>query len=269
MTDAATALATVGKDYLPTMLRQAAQKLAAAETAAEVLEARTAAAELYDEAKKAARLAKAKGAHDTVITTIYRVQADGLEIEAAAKRRLADEYDAAQAAGQAAEQGRPKKRLEELEKKRSEDGTFFHKNDVEIDRLKFEAEVNTRFKPATLAEMKMGKREIHDARQLRDAEARDPGVTKRTLDTLVEQGREPTRAAVRRELYPSKPKPIASDQSLWVWGRLCDFERKGILAAKVNEILSGMPPHMIADLQRIAPQLRNLLEEMEVALEHA
>lgn len=98
--DAGTALATVGKDYLPTMLRNAAQKLAAAETAAEVLEARAAATELYDEAKKAARLAKAKGAHDTVITTIYRVQADGLEIEAAAKRRLADEYDAAQAAGE-------------------------------------------------------------------------------------------------------------------------------------------------------------------------
>lgn len=237
--DAGTAPAAVGKDYLPTMLRNAAQKLAAAETAAEVLEARAAAAELYDEAKKAARLAKAKGAHDTVITTIYRVQADGLEIEAAAKRRLADEYDAAQARGEVAKLG---------------------------DNLPSVPERNA--KP-TAADVGLTRKEVHDARQLRDAEQRDPGVTKRTLDTLVEQGREPTRAAVRRELYPSKPKPIASDQSLWVWGRLCDFERKGILAAKVTEILSGMPPHMIADLQRIAPQLRNLLEEMEVALEHA
>lgn len=240
MTDAATALATVGKDYLPTMLRQAAQKLAAAETAAEVLEARTAAAELYDEAKKAARLAKAKGAHDTVITTIYRVQADGLEIEAAAKRRLADEYDAAQAAGLVETQGRPK--------------------NIPSENV---------FRPATVAETKLKPKEIHDARQLRDAEARDPGVTKRTLDNLVEQKREPTRAAVRRELYPSKPQPIASDQSLWVWGRLLDFERKGILKAEPHEILSGMPPHMIADVQRLAPQLRNLLEELEVALEHA
>lgn len=238
--DAGTALTTVGKDYLPTMLRNAAQKLAAAETAAEVLEARAAAAELYDEAKKAARLAKAKGAHDTVITTIYRVQADGLEIEAAAKRRLADEYDAAQAAGEVGKQtGRPK--------------VVPNEND---------------FTP-TAKDVGLTRKEVHDARQFRDAEARDPGVTKRTLDNLVEQGREPTRAAVRRELYPSKPQPLASDMSLWVWGRLCDFERRGLLKASPNEILSGMVPHMIADVQRLAPQLRNLLEELEVALEGA
>lgn len=234
--DAGTALTTVGKDYLPTMLRNAAQKLAAAETAAEVLEARAAAAELYDEAKKAARLAKAKGAHDTVITTIYRVQADGLEIEAAAKRRLADEYDAAQAAGEVRANG---------------ERTFSKQEKV------------------GLADIGLKPKEVHDARQLRDAEQRDPGVTKRTLDTLVDQGREPTRAAVRRELYPSKPQPLASDMSLWVWGRLCDFERRGLLKASPNEILSGMVPHMIADVQRLAPQLRNLLEELEVALEGA
>lgn len=234
--DAGTALATIGKDYLPTMLRNAAQKLAAAETAAEVLEARAAAAELYDEAKKAARLAKAKGAHDTVITTIYRVQADGLEIEAAAKRRLADEYDAAQAAGEVRANG---------------ERTFSKQEKV------------------GLADIGLKPKEVHDARQLRDAEQRDPGVTKRTLDTLVDQGREPTRAAVRRELYPSKPQPLASDMSLWVWGRLCDFERRGLLKASPNEILSGMVPHMIADVQRLAPQLRNLLEELEVALEGA
>lgn len=172
--DAGTALSTVGKDYLPTMLRNAAQKLAAAETAAEVLEARAAAAELYDEAKKAARLVKAKGAHDTVITTIYRVQADGLEIEAAAKRRLADEYDAAQAAGE----------------------------------IKAPNNAKTNSKPEAVSATAIGltHKQVHDARQLRDAEQRDPGVTKRTLDTLVDQGREPTRAAVRRELYPSKPQ---------------------------------------------------------------
>lgn len=238
MTNAATALATVGKDYLPTMLRQAAQKLAAAETAAEVLEARTAAAELYDEAKKAARLAKAKGAHDTVITTIYRVQADGLEIEAAAKRRLADEYDAAQAAGEL--------------------------------RAAHNKKTGSQQEPVLAKDVGLTKKEVHDARQFRDAEARDPGVTKRALDKLVEEKREPTRAAVRREIVPARPQqPMASDQSLWVWGRLLDFERKGILKATPNEILSGMVPHMVADVQRLAPELRNFLEELEVALEGA
>jgi hypothetical protein len=40
-------------------------------------------------------LSKAKGAHDTLIAAAHRAQADALEIETGAKRRLADEYDAA------------------------------------------------------------------------------------------------------------------------------------------------------------------------------
>ena len=51
-------------------------------------------------AKKAARLAKAKQAHDDLIAATYRAQADALEIESQAKRRLADEYDAAQERGE-------------------------------------------------------------------------------------------------------------------------------------------------------------------------
>jgi hypothetical protein len=67
-----------------------------ARTAAEVLEARDMA---YDAAKRGARVAQAKGAHDSLIAAAHRLQADALEIEAGAKRRLADEYDAAQARG--------------------------------------------------------------------------------------------------------------------------------------------------------------------------
>jgi hypothetical protein len=40
----------------------------------------------YDAAKKAARLGKAKQAHDELIAAAYRAQADALEIEAQAKR---------------------------------------------------------------------------------------------------------------------------------------------------------------------------------------
>jgi len=50
-------------------------------------------------AKLAARLARIKQAHDDLISAAHRVQADAIEIEALAKRRLADEYDAAQARG--------------------------------------------------------------------------------------------------------------------------------------------------------------------------
>jgi hypothetical protein len=70
-----------------------------ARTAAEVLEARDMASVAYDAAKRGARVAQAKGAHDSLIAAAHRLQADALEIEAGAKRRLADEYDAAQARG--------------------------------------------------------------------------------------------------------------------------------------------------------------------------
>lgn len=235
-------LATINQGHLTAMVRNAAQKLASAESAAEVLQARDAGAEVYDQAKRAARLQKAKGAHDTLIMTIYRVQAEGLEIEAAAKRRLADEYDAAQDRGEVQARGG--------------------------DRAKVPSE---NFAPATAAQIGVTKKQVHEARQLRDAEAREPGVTKRAIDTLVDQGREPTRAAVRREIIPAKPspRPLATDQGLWVWGRMLDFERKGILRADPHEILSGMVPHMVADVLRIAPLLRELLEKMESIDEYA
>ena len=53
----------------------------------------------YDAAKTAGRMARAKQAHDDVIGAVYRAQADALLIEARAKMRLADEYDAAQERG--------------------------------------------------------------------------------------------------------------------------------------------------------------------------
>lgn len=59
----------------------------------------------YTAAKLQARLAKAKKAHDELICAAYRAQGDALNIEARAKRRLADEYDAAQARGEVARLG--------------------------------------------------------------------------------------------------------------------------------------------------------------------
>ena len=60
----------------------------------------------YNAAKSVGRIAKAKQAHDDVIGAVYRAQADALEIEALAKRRLADEYDGAQDRGEVATQGK-------------------------------------------------------------------------------------------------------------------------------------------------------------------
>jgi hypothetical protein len=167
-----TALAPIAEDSpgLPGLIERAATMLAGAKTAAEVLEAREAAGLAYDVAKRAARLGRAKAAHDELVAAAHRAQADALEIEASAKRRLADEYDAAQARGEAATGNRTR--------------------DFGV------ADPNA--KPATASDLGLRRDQIHDARLIRDAEAAEPGIVRRTLDERLERGEEPTRAALRK-----------------------------------------------------------------------
>jgi hypothetical protein len=156
-------------EHLPTLIDRAAAALLAARTSGEVLEARDLARVAYDAAKSAGRMARAKAAHDEVIAAVYRAQADALLIEARAKMRLADEYDAAQARGEVRTAGNP----------------------IVVDPN------NCRVGPSDLG---LRRDEIHEARRLRDAEAADPGRTERALREIVERGEEPTKARLRREV---------------------------------------------------------------------
>jgi hypothetical protein len=149
---------------LPALVAAAAAQLATAKTAAEVLDAKDKASLIYDAAKRAARLAAAKGAHDTLVAEAHRAQANALKIEAAAKERLADEYDAAQPED-AAVAGRPKKSVP--------DENAFSAKAVGLTR-----------------------KQVHEARQVRDAELAQPGIVRQTLDDKLAAGEEPTRAAV-------------------------------------------------------------------------
>lgn len=235
--------AIIEAERLPAMVREAAQRLAAAETCAEVLTARDMAHVAYDTAKIAARLAKAKMAHDQVCIAAMRAQADALDIESAAKRRLASEYDAAQ------ERGEVRTRADN------------------------QYASSGREEAPSAADIGLTHKEIHEARQLRDAEEADPGVTRRTIDRLLDEGREPTRAAVRREIAaaPPKPKPecVTSPESLWLWGRLLDFERDGILTHPIPQFLAKMTVQMRSDVRRLTPLVREFLEELEVACDNS
>jgi hypothetical protein len=178
-------LAVVSPNSLPSLVQRAASQLASATSAAEVLEARDTASVAYDAAKKAARLAKAKGAHDELIAKAHRAQADALEIEAAAKRRLADEYDAAQERGEIGKRG-------------------------DYGAVTSTAEVT----PATAADIGLTHKEIHEARQIRDAEQADPGIVRRVLDEALEAGNEPTKAALRNATTRKRPQLSASGKQL-------------------------------------------------------
>lgn len=198
---------------LPALIDRAATALSNARTSAEILEAKEMASVVYDAAKKAARLSKAKGAHDALIAAAHRAQADALEIEAGAKRRLADEYDAAQKRGEVAS-GRPKT---------IPDG-------------------NT---SATVTQIGISSKTIHEARIVRDAEEEDPGIIRRVLDEALDAGEEPTRAKVSRAVKAkskrrrfAKPNYNAAEDSqhdrdlrmlLGVWATACESARAEFL----------------------------------------
>jgi hypothetical protein len=154
---------------LPAMIETAARLLSSAANAAEVLEAREKASEIYDAAKRSARMAAAKGAHDELIDKLRRAQAKSLEIESAAQRRLADEYDSAQERG-----------------------------DVATGRDGPGPGVTDGNAKATAADIGLLRKDVHEARQIRNAEDVRPGIVKKTLDDALAAGEEPTRAKVKR-----------------------------------------------------------------------
>ena len=92
---------------------------------------------------------------------------DALEIEAGAKRRLADEYDAAQ-----------------------ERGEVVGPNDGQ------HIAVPDGNGKATVADIGLTRKDIHEARLIRDAEAAQPGVVRQTIDEALVKGDEPSRGHV-------------------------------------------------------------------------
>jgi hypothetical protein len=154
---------------LPKLIDRASQALLGAKTSAEILEAKDLANIAYHTAKATARIAKARNAHDNVVAAAHRAQADALEIEALAKRRLADEYDAAQERGELG--------------KRGDYGTVTSEGEVT---------------KATAADIGITHKVIHEARKIRDAEERSPGIIRSALDAMLKSRTPPSRAELRR-----------------------------------------------------------------------
>lgn len=200
---------------LTTLVDRAAQALTGARSSAEVLEAIEMAGAAFDAAKRQARFAKAKGAHDTLVAAANRAQADALEIEAGAKRRLADEYDAAQERGEAISPHGGAKRIP--------DGNSI----------------------ARLADIGLTAKQIHEARIIRDAEVEDPGIVRRVLDDALDAAEEPTRAKVKRAVQakskrkrhakPNFNSPVETQHDrdlrslLGIWESACASAREEFL----------------------------------------
>ncbi|MDE0590440.1 hypothetical protein OU789_10925 [Halocynthiibacter sp. C4] len=157
--------AVIPTETLPALIDKATQALDSARTSAEVLEARDFARTAYDAAKSAGRIAKAKQAHDSIISEVHRAQGHALSIRARAEIRLADEYDAAQERGEVAKAGA------------NQHEVVVSANDLGLRRD-----------------------EIHEARKFRDAEKASPNAVSSAIENIIERGEEPTRAALRRSV---------------------------------------------------------------------
>lgn len=120
----------------------------------------------YDNAKAAATFASRVKAGEQLIGKARRMQADALLIESRAKIALANQVDDAQASGMMASQGRPK--------------------NIPVENV------------FTLEDAGVTAKQLHEARQLRDAETQDPGIVERAIQARVEAGMEPSRAALKK-----------------------------------------------------------------------
>lgn len=161
---------------LPVLIERASRTLLEARSSAEVLEARDMARVAYDAAKSAGRIAKAQQAHDQVLAAVHQAQADALLVLSRAQAKLAEEYRAAQAQGEAKGHGGAR--------------------NFKIPDGKLEP---------TVAELGLNPKELHEGRKINEAEKANPGKTERALKAIVARGEEPTKAKLHREVL-DKPR---------------------------------------------------------------
>jgi hypothetical protein len=73
-------------------------------------------------------------------------------------------------------------------------------------------------------------------------------------EALADRTTKPTTNGIIRASMSPKRKPV-STEALWLWGRLRDFERDGLLAKEPREVLSTMTPSMLDDVHTLAPRV--------------
>jgi len=132
-------------------------------------------------------------------------QAGALEIEASAKRRLADEYDAAQERGEVAKAGNP--------------------NFSKTEKLQSVADI-------------VPPKELHEARLIRDAERSEPGIIRRALDEALDAGDEPTKTKVKRAVLEVARPSSAARPAPMLGGPI---QRVGNKLASWGLVISALP----------------------------
>jgi len=73
----------------------------------------------------------------------------------------------------------------------------------------------------------------------------------------------PNREAASEPQPKSTPPKVMDPKALWIWGRLKDFERDGILTQSPEHLLNEMTQPMRDDVRRLLPLVREFIEDLE------
>ena len=86
------------------------------------------------------------------------------------------------------------------------------------------------------------------------------GPEKATTAGMLKQAQ-----AARAQVRDPAPKPRVSDEALWLWGTLRDFENDGYLSRPLSSVLTDMTDAMRADVLRLAPHVIDALSDLEAS----
>lgn len=104
----------------------------------------------------------------------------------------------------------------------------------------------------TLAELGISKTQSHRWQQL-------AAVPQEEFEAALADPKKPSTNGIISKV---KPRPPMNDKALWLWGRLRDFERDGVLSADPRELFQEMTDAMQADTLRLVPIVCEWLEEI-------
>jgi hypothetical protein len=106
----------------------------------------------------------------------------------------------------------------------------------------------------TLAELGITKNQSSQWQQL-------AGIPHAQFEAALAGPEKPTTNGIINSAKPREIMPVSSE-ALWVWGRLLEFERRGILDMEPAAVIETMTPPMIADIPDCARRVARWLDRL-------
>lgn len=123
----------------------------------------------------------------------------------------------------------------------------------EQEKAKVIPHVGRRSDAPTLADLGTTKQEMSEWRQLANTPPKQ-------FDAAFANGGKPSIAEITGKKKPERS--AASSAALWVWGRILDFERNGVLEASPKNVSAEMVDHQREDLTRLIPLVSSWLKSL-------